>query len=181
MMAGEFIAALGALGEELKQRRDDDFDPPYTTVQATVISGGTAVNVLAREARVVWEYRALPDQDVDDILSRAIARTADILPRYRSGAPDADFRTHVHAAYPGLARDDCSPAVQLACALSGSNDIHTVAYGTEAGLFQRAGIPAVVCGPGSIDQAHRADEFVALEQLDACTRFLRKLAQRAAT
>jgi acetylornithine deacetylase len=71
--------------------------------------------------------------------------------------------------------------VQLACALSGSNDIHTVAYGTEAGLFQRAGIPAVVCGPGSIDQAHRADEFVALEQLDACTRFLRKLAQRAAT
>jgi acetylornithine deacetylase len=180
MMAGEFIAALASLGDELKRDRDGNFDPPYTTVQAGVISGGTAVNVLAREARVMWECRALPDRDAQAVLDRATARAADILPRYRTGAPEAGFATRVHAAYPGLVRDDKSPAVQLACALSGSNDVHTVSYGTEAGLFQQAGIPAVVCGPGSIEQAHKPDEFVELDQLDACAEFLRRLALRAA-
>ena len=180
MMAGEFIASLAALGEDLKQDRDEHFEPPYTTIQASVMSGGTAVNVLAREARVLWEYRALPDRDTKSIFTRATARAADILPRYRTGAPEAAFATHVHATYPGLVRDIDSPAVRLACALSGSNDVHTVSYGTEAGLFQEAGIPAVVCGPGSIDQAHKADEFVALDQLESCAAFLRRVAQRAA-
>lgn len=180
MMAGEFIAALGALGTELRADRDTFFEPPYSTIQANVMSGGTAVNVLAREARVMWEYRALPHQDADAIIARAEARAAEILPRYRKGAPDACFETHVHAAYPGLARDEYSPAVQLASALSGNNDLHAVSYGTEAGLFQAAGIPAVVCGPGSIQQAHRADEYVALSELDACTVFLRRVAQKAA-
>jgi acetylornithine deacetylase len=104
---------------------------------------------------------------------------AAILPRYRAGAPEAQFETRVKAAYPGLARDVNSPAVRLACALSGSNDVHAVSYGTEAGLFQGAGIPAVICGPGSIAQAHKADEFVALQQLDACAAFLRRLAHKA--
>jgi acetylornithine deacetylase len=179
MMAGEFIASLSSLGEELKHDRDEFFEPPYTTVQANVMSGGTAVNVLAREARVVWEYRALPDRDETAIFDRAKAHMASILPRYRTGAPEADFATHVHAAYPGLVRDVDSPAVRLACALSGSNDVHAVSYGTEAGLFQQAGIPAVVCGPGSIDQAHKADEFVEIGQLEACAAFLRRVAQRA--
>jgi len=179
MMTGEFIAALSALGEELKQDRDEFFEPPYTTVQANVMSGGTAVNVLAGEARVVWETRALPDRDQKAVFERAKARMADILPRYRTGAPEADFTTHVHAEYPGLVRNVDSPAVRLACALSGNNDVHTVAFGTEAGLFQQAGIPAVVCGPGSIHVAHKADEFVELDQLDACATFLRRLAQRA--
>jgi acetylornithine deacetylase len=180
MMAGEFIASLGALADQLKEDRDEHFDPPYTTVQASVFSGGTAVNVLAREARVIWEYRALPDRDTAEILARVTARAAAILPCYRTGAPEADFATRVQAAYPGLVRDDASPAVRVACALSGSNDVHTVSYGTEAGLFQQAGIPAVVCGPGSIEQAHKADEFVELDQLDACALFLRRLALRAA-
>jgi acetylornithine deacetylase len=144
-----------------------------------VISGGTAVNVLAKEARVVWEYRALPHQDTDAIVARAEARAAAILPRYSKGAPNACFETHIETAYPGLTRDPNSPAVQLACALSGNNDVHAVSYGTEAGLFQQAGIPAVVCGPGSIHVAHRADEYVALSQLEACAAFLRRVAQKA--
>jgi acetylornithine deacetylase len=180
MMAGEFITALSALGAELTKDRDEFFDPPYTTLQANMVSGGTAVNVLAREARVVWEYRALPDRDAEAIVERAKKRAlSEILPRYRSGAPEATFETAIRAAYPGLIRDTNSPAVRLACALSGCNDIHAVSYGTEAGLFQAAGIPAVVCGPGSIAQAHKADEFVALDQLDACAAFLRRVAQRA--
>ena len=181
MMAGEFIASLAVLGEELKQDRDEHFEPPYTTIQASVMSGGTAVNVLAREARVMWEYRALPDRDANAIFARAKARATDILPRYRDGRAGSRLRD---ACPRHLSRASCatsnSPAVQLACALSGSNDVHAVSYGTEAGLFQEAGIPAVVCGPGSIDQAHKADEFVALDQLDACAAFLRRVAQRAA-
>ena len=80
----------------------------------------------------------------------------------REGAPDATITTSVCAAYPGLAHDANSPALRLACAVAGSNRSYSVAYGTEAGLFQQAGIPAVICGPGSINQAHKADEFIAL-------------------
>ena len=179
MMAGEFIASLASLGNELMADRDEFFDPPYTTLQANMMSGGTAVNVLARDAKVIWEYRGLPDRDTNTIFERAVAQAEAILPRYRVGAPEAKFETRIKAAYPGLARDEHSPAVQLAASLTGSNEIHSVAYGTEAGLFQAAGIPAVVCGPGSIQQAHRADEFVALDQLDACASFLRRVAARA--
>src|SRR5258707_5249711 len=127
MMAGEFIASLAALGNELMTERDEHFEPPFTTIQANMVSGGTAVNVLARHARVMWEYRALPDQDAAAIVTRAMmhAQSA-ILPRYRAGAPEAQFETRVKAAYPGLARDVNSPAVKLACALTGSNDVHAV-------------------------------------------------------
>ena len=180
MMAGEFVVALAALGDALKGERDEFFEPPYTTIQANMICGGTAVNVLAREAKVTWEYRALPDRDANSIVERANAGAAAILPRYREGAAEADFTTRIKAAYPGLKRDPNSPALHLAQALSGSNDVHAVSYGTEAGLFQAAGIPAVICGPGSIAQAHRADEFVALDQLDVCAAFLRRVGQRAA-
>jgi len=179
MMAGEFVALLAKHQEALMAERDDFFDPPYTTLQANVISGGTAVNVLARDARVVWEYRALPDRDPGTIVA-AVTAEADgaILSRYRAGAAEAAFHTKVHAAYPGLAHNDDSPALRLACAVAGSNRSYAVAYGTEAGLFQQAGIPAVICGPGSITQAHKADEFIALEQLEQCAGFLRNLVAR---
>jgi acetylornithine deacetylase len=179
MMAGEFIASLAELSGELANDKDDFFDPPYSTVQANVISGGSAVNVLASDARVLWEYRALPDRDPAAIVRRVEMRASEIASRYSSGAPDAGFSTRIVASYPGLARDPDSPAVQLACALSGSNNLHAVSYGTEAGLFQEAGIPAVVCGPGSITQAHKADEYIELSELDACVAFLRRVAQRA--
>jgi acetylornithine deacetylase len=181
MMAGQFVAMLAELSAELMADREDHFDPPYTTIQANMIAGGTAVNVLAREARVTWEYRALPDRDADAIVREAERRSeSGILPFYRRTLPEARFETKVRAAYPGLVRDPGSPAVALAAALSGDNQVHAVSYGTEAGLFQRAGIPAAVCGPGSIAQAHKADEYVALAQLDACAVFLRKLGEHAA-
>jgi len=180
MMAGEFIAVLSEIGEELKAETDNHFDPPYTTLQANMIKGGTAVNVLARDAQIYWEYRALPDSDFASIAGRVAARADEkILPRYRGGAPEAGFETRMKASYPGLVRDLDSPAVHLACALAGSNDVHAVSYGTEAGLFQAAGIPAVVCGPGSINEAHRADEFVEISQLAACENFLRRVFERA--
>ncbi len=181
MMAGEFIAYLAALGETLKADRDPAFDPPYTTLQANMVSGGTAVNVLARDTSVTWEYRALPDRDTDSLLAQIAAHVdSEILPKYRKSVPDARFETVIRARYPGLVLHPNSPAVAMAQAITGANDVAAVSYGTEAGLFQNAGIPAVICGPGSIDQAHKADEFIALSELDACEKFLRRVIARAA-
>ncbi len=179
MMAGEFIAALGRIGIELQADRDPRFEPPFSTTQANVVSGGTALNILAREANVTWECRMLPGRDPIAVVARSKELAEAILPKYRTGAPDATIEMKVLTSYPGLAMEVDSPAVALARELSGANAVETVAYGTEAGLFQQAGIPAVVCGPGSIDQAHKPDEFVALSELMACEKFLRKVIARA--
>jgi acetylornithine deacetylase len=180
MMAGEFVAALERIGTELKADRDANFEPPYTTVQANMIAGGTAVNVLAREALVTWEYRGLPDRDAKAIVARARdAAENRILPKYRAHVAEARIETEVRASYPGLTFDPASPAIAFARELTGANAVETVAYGTEAGLFQAAGIPAVVCGPGSIEQAHQADEYLALSELAACENFLRRVIARA--
>ena len=176
MMAGEFISLLTRHQARLMTERDEFFDPPYTTLQANMISGGTAVNVLAREARITWEYRTLPDRDPETIVAAVMAEANEtILANYRRSAPGAAFETRVRASYPGLVHDETSPALRLACAVTGSNRSHAVAYGTEAGLFQKAGIPSVICGPGSITQAHKADEYIALNQIDLCAVFLRRL------
>jgi acetylornithine deacetylase len=180
MMAGEFVALLERFGAELKRDSNENFAPPYTTLQANMISGGTAVNVLAREAVVRWECRSLPDRDVREIVARVVEKAdRSILPKYRKRADLARIETELKSFYPGLKLDPRSPAVHLACEATGHNAIGTVAYGTEAGLFQEAGIPAVICGPGSIDQAHRADEFVALSQIEACEAFLRRVVGKA--
>ena len=180
MMAGEFMALLESIQGELRPDADMRFDPPYSTVQATVVHGGTAVNILAREAEVTWEYRCLPDRDPQKIVERVGARAqAEVLPKYQRRAAQAAFRTQIHARYPGLMMDEASPAIVLARELTGANQVEAVAYGTEAGHFQQAGIPAVICGPGSIDQAHGPDEFCALGELEACEAFLRKVIAKA--
>ena len=181
MMAGEFIAALARIGVELQEDQDPRFDPPYTTTLANVVNGGTALNILAKDARIVWECRTLPGRDPMTVVERArqIAES-EILPKYKRGAPDASLEITVSSSYPGLALDPDSPAVALARELSGANAVETVAYGTEAGHFATAGIPAVICGPGSIEQAHKPDEFCALSELEACEVFLRKVIAKAA-
>ena len=180
MMAGEFVSLLDSVWDELRADSDPHFDPPHSTVQATVIHGGTAVNILAREADVTWEYRCLPDRDPSKIIARVEQRAAaEILPKYQRRAAEAMLRTSLHAQYPGLAMDEDSPAVRLARELTGANQVEAVAYGTEAGHFQSYGIPAVICGPGSIEQAHRPDEYCALSELEACENFLRKLIAKA--
>src|ERR1700744_4058857 len=160
MMAGEFVAVLGDVWTGLRADTDPRFDPPHSTVQANMIAGGTASNILAREALVTWEYRALPDRDADAIVETVKRRTqSELLPKYARRAIGARFDTELHAAYPGLVMDEDSPAIALAREITGTNRVETVAYGTEAGHFQHHGIPAVICGPGSIDQAHKPDEW----------------------
>ncbi len=183
MVAAELIVYLEKLADEMRRRGDASarFDPPYTTVQSSVIHGGTALNILARECTFHWEYRFLPDSDENEIAER-FARHADeeVLPRLRRVAAEADIMTVVGARVPALRPEHDSPAEALARQLTGRNSSQAVSYGTEAGLFQEAGIPAIVCGPGSILQAHKPDEFVALEQIDACVAFMQRLVDHVA-
>ena len=180
MMAGEFVKLLDDVWTDLREDADPRFDPPHSTVQANMISGGTATNILAREALVTWEYRALPDRDAQAIVDTVKRRTREeLLPKYARRAAQAGFDTQLFAAYPGLTMDEDSPAIALAREVTGANRIQAVAYGTEAGHFQRAGIPAVICGPGSIDQAHKPDEYCELSEYKACEAFLRKVIARA--
>ncbi len=180
MMAGEFVRMLESVWDELRADTDPRYDPPHSTAQANMIEGGSASNILARDALVTWEYRALPDRSADAIVARVRALAeSQILPKYRRRAPETRLETTIHASYPGLVMDEASPAVRTALEITGANRAEAVSYGTEAGYFQLSGIPAVICGPGSIDQAHKADEFVALSELAACEAFLGKVIAKA--
>ncbi|AFK55168.1 acetylornithine deacetylase [Tistrella mobilis] len=155
---------------------DSGFEPPYTTVTAVMVRGGTAVNIIPRDAELDWSARLMPGHSIDDIVRRLDARVeTEVLPRLKAVSDEAGVTTVVDVNVEPLTPEADSPAEAMALALTGSNRTHVVAFATEAGIFQRAGVPVVVCGPGSIDQAHRADEFVAREQLDQCITFLDKL------
>jgi acetylornithine deacetylase len=178
MVAAELIVHIEKLAEEMRRRGDPSarFDPPYTTVQAATIQGGTALNILARHCAFQWEFRYLPGASKDEVSSLfdEYARET-VLPRLRRIAPEADIVTTPRSHVPALVAQDNCPAEALAKQLTGRNSSEAVAYGTEAGLFQEAGIPSVVCGPGNILQAHKPNEFIELSQIDACVAFMRRL------
>lgn len=173
------VSELDRLAGVLRDRGDPSgrFTPGYSTLQVGTISGGEAINIVPALARLVWEVRGLPSLDRAEIpaLVDEFCRSH-VAPRLVAAAAEAGVATKEYVFVPGLAPDPGSIAEQLALRLAGRNHTETVSYGTEAGHFQSAGVPTVVCGPGSIEQAHRADEFIALAQLEACTDFLRKLA-----
>ncbi len=178
MVAAELIMHLSDIAEQMRKVGDPSgrFDPPYTTVQSSTIEGGTALNILARHCMFQWEFRYLPGTSRDDIVERFIAHTKEnVLPRLRRIAPEADIVTLPRAHVPALVATDGCPAEALAKQLTGRNHAEAVSYGTEAGLFQEAGIPSVICGPGNIQQAHKPNEFIELSQIDACTAFMRRL------
>ena len=172
---------IGKLVEMGERWRDDEprvegFDVPYSTGSVGVIEGGVADNIVPEDCRFHYEFRNLPGSDALAMQAEVRAYAASLEPAMRAIDADAGIRFETICAMPAfLARDD-DPAVQLARALAEVDATTLVAFGTEAGLFQRAGIPAVVCGPGHIAQAHQADEYVSLDQLAAGERFLRALA-----
>jgi acetylornithine deacetylase len=177
MYAAELVAHAAAMGEAMKAgRRDRAFEPPYSTIQVNMFSGGAGGNVVPHQCRFFWEHRALPGTALDDAVAdlRRHAETA-LLPRMRAVAPAADIRFETLARIPALKAEPGSAAETLALRLAGRNATEAVAFGTEAGYFQGLGIPTVVCGPGSIAEAHQPDEFIALDQLAACDRFLDRL------
>lgn len=180
LAAGRLIDYLWRLGEEQRQQRDPRFEPPWTTVQVGLIEGGTAVNILPAECSFFWEYRNLPSQD-----SSAIRKLfedyceREVLPSLREFAPEARIETEAVALVPPLAQEENGAAEALVRRLIGANESAAVSFATEGGLFQRAGLSTVVCGPGSIDQAHQPDEYIELEQIEACIAFMRRLADWA--
>ena len=176
--AAEIIAEIGRLAAEarIRARPESGFDPPYTSFNIGMIAGGTAVNIIARDCALSWEFRTLPGEDPAAPLAR-IERfvESDLLPRMRAVHADAAVATEPVAVVPPLVPDPRSPAEALARSLLGANRAVTVAFATEAGHFQEAGIPAVICGPGSIAVAHRPNEYVTLPQLAAGAEFLDRL------
>ncbi|WP_044042965.1 acetylornithine deacetylase [Caballeronia insecticola] len=177
--AARLINRLDEIGEQLAQpeHHDTRFDPPYSTVQTGVIKGGRALNIVPAECEFDFEVRALPGFDANRVADELQTyANAELLPKMRAVKPDTDIRLEPLSAYPGLATSPESEAARLVAMLSGSTDFGTVAFGSEGGLFNRAGIPSVVCGPGSMDQGHKPDEFVTVEQLRDCDTMMMRLA-----
>ena len=177
--AAQLIGKLGEIGTRLAavERHDVRFDPPYSTVQTGMIQGGRALNIVPAECRFDFEMRALPADDPRQVAAelRDYAES-ELLPRMRAVSVASDIRFSELSSYPGLFTEAGSEAAQLLALIAGSDDFSTVAFGTEGGLFDEAGIATVVCGPGSMDQGHKPDEFVSLGQLAQCDALLAKLA-----
>lgn len=179
--AGTRLAAdLVRLADERETQIDESgrFDPPYDTIHVGKFQGGIARNILADRCDLSWEVRTLPGSDPEAVPARFAALSQDVLARMRKTAPSAAIETVMSSDVPGLAPDPGSEAETLAMRLAGRNSTIAVAYATEAGHFQRAGLPTVVCGPGSIDQAHQPDEYITLEQFSAGEAFMRRLMEQ---
>lgn len=176
--AVRYVSRLMELRAELMLRAPQGgrFEPPWTTVNVGRISGGVAHNVIAGLAEVDWEMR--PVQDSDAVFVKTAMRDLvekDLLPAMRAICPEAGIETQVVGEVPGLEPMDDNAARDLVARLTGTSGADVVAFGTEAGLWQGLGMSVVVWGPGSIDQAHKPDEFVTLEQLERCLDLLGRL------
>ena len=185
---GRFIAYLEQLGERLREQGlrgvppGLEFDPPWSTVGIGRIRGGTAMNIIPRTCTLDWEVRVLPGVEPASIRAEVDAWLRDeLLPQLRRDAPEASIVTEKIAAVPALQPEENGAAETLALRLTGANRAVTAAFASEAGQFQETGISAVMCGPGSIAQAHQPDEFISLEQVAAGEAFLRRLADWAST
>ncbi len=176
--AGKIIAFIDRLAQEKRAeaRPESGFEPPYTSFQVGLIEGGTALNIIPESCNFIWEFRAVPWED-DQAIVAAVRRFIDeeALPALREFAPEADIELIDRAKVPPLSPEDDGPAEALVRQLTGANAVGVVSYATEGGLFQEAGMSAVICGPGSIDQAHQPNEFIALSQVELCERFMARL------
>ncbi len=179
MVAADVIGEINSLRHELIEAGDPSgrFDPPYSTIHVGTISGGTAKNIIPRNCNFQWETRLLPGADPTFVPSRIEALRLRREPEMKAVSQEAGISTTATNEVPGLAPEINSVAEQLALQATGGNATHAVSYCTEAGLFQQIGLPAVICGPGDIAQAHKPDEFVSREQLKLCENYLMRLAE----
>ncbi len=152
------------------------FEPPFSTIHVGTVQGGTATNIISRECRFSWDMRCIPEDDPQTFLDRFAEFCGDqILPDMRAIAPEADIVTHIWASAPALEPEPDGEAEMLAKQLTGYNSTDVVAYLAEAGQFQQAGFSTVLCGPGSIDQAHQPNEYIETSQVDECVGFFHRL------
>jgi acetylornithine deacetylase len=176
--AARYVARLLELKDKFTTMAPDTsrFEPPWTTVNVGAIHGGSVHNVIAPKAQVDWEMRPVQASDASFVKEALKTYCEDeLLPAMRKVYPDAQIDTEVIGEVAGLIPEDDNAARKLLMELTGANGADLVPFGTEAGLFQSMGMDVVVCGPGSIEQAHKADEFIALDQLSDCLKMLEKL------
>jgi acetylornithine deacetylase len=178
-LAATAIGLLKQIEAELAAKhRDDRFEPPRATISVNRISGGTATNILAGQAWFDWDLRFIPGVDPRAMLTGFETRLqAEVLAPVRELHPSVTADIKVIAEAPPLAPESEGAAEILAKRILGTNATRAVSYVTEAGQFQQAGMSSVVIGPGSIDQAHKADEFIDLSELARCEDFLARLAK----
>ncbi|MDG4720178.1 MULTISPECIES: acetylornithine deacetylase [Thalassospira] len=177
--ASEFVVFLRKLGRKCRDEgpHDDEFVPNHTTFHTGVIKGGTQLNIIPQNCFVDFEFRNLPNDDRDALKAQIFEYLDTVLiPEMRETYADVGVEIEVVSDMPGLATGDDEEVTKLVMALTGANTTGKVSFGTEAGVFSAMGdIPTVVCGPGNIEQAHKPDEFIELDQLGRCEVFLDKL------
>ncbi|WGI21155.1 acetylornithine deacetylase [Amylibacter sp. IMCC11727] len=181
-MGVDFVNVLRDLQDRLAQKgaQDDDYSVPYTTIHVGKINAGVALNIVPNTCEVLFEIRSLAQDDPDALMDEIRAQADAIVAQYQPIAPEAAITIERTAnTYPGLSTPEEAAVVQFVKSLLGANDTMKVAFGTEGGLFsEQVGIPTVVCGPGSMEQGHKPDEFVSVDQLAKCDDMLANLVAR---
>ena len=179
---GALIAYINKVSARIRENGpfNPDFDPPYTTMNIGLFNGGTALNIVPNEAELQFALRPIPEDDAQAIVDEIREYAFKILePKMKAIDPKSGFTFSEPVKIPSFSSDEKGEVVQLALNLTGSNTPAKVSFATEAGLFQASGIPTVVCGPGSIEQAHKADEFIAVSEMEKCSAFLGALVKNA--
>ena len=180
--ATRYINKLLELRKELIERAPNDciFDPPHSTLSIGGISGGIAHNVIADKCKVEWETRPVVKEDgifVTDQIDKFV--NEELLPKMKKIYPNSNIRKEIIGEVIGFNRINKSEACEFVSSITGDNSREVVSFGTEAGLFQEIGISTVVCGPGSIEQAHKIDEFIELNEIKKCLKFLDGLKKKS--
>jgi acetylornithine deacetylase len=181
--AAALVCELDRIGGAIpKKENDPHFEPPYSTISIGTIKGGTGGNIVPKNCEFQWQVRSLPSATPGEA-SRDLAAFAEksLLPKMKQVSDEAVIETTALNSVPAFVAGNTSEAVALALKLTGTEQTRAVSYTTEAGLFEQAGCASVICGPGDIAQAHATDEFVSIEQLDACMAFLSALAKELGT
>ena len=172
--AAKIIVYIRQLADQIAQSETHDpaFKVPYTTIQTGVVRGGLAANIVPKQCEFDIDLRTMPGLSHEPLDTKIRDFAATLLPQMREVEPNADIRFEYTASAPGLAMSEDDEIVTIVKRLTGARACTAASYGTEAGLFRQAGIPTVICGPGSIEEAHRPNEFVSLEQLAKCEQFM---------
>jgi acetylornithine deacetylase len=179
--AAELIVAIRKIADQLRKSgvQDADYDVPYSTMSTNMINGGMGVNIVPEFCEFYFELRNLPHLSPQQILAPIHTFIAEeLLPKMRTEFGDARIEINQIAQVPGLLNGDNADFALVVQQIVDCYAVKKVAYGTEAGLFQAAQIPTIICGPGSIEQAHRADEFVSVKQLDLCAEVINTVIER---
>lgn len=175
--ASRLIGYVDTLAEEISHRDDNDalFDVPYSTLSVGTIQGGTATNIVPNLCEFTFDYRNLPHMTQEDILLPIQAKVAELSAQMQACAPETGIELMQEESVPAMTDNESSELQALIAALTGDDKRHKVAYATEGGQFTNSGIPTIICGPGSIEQAHKADEYVELVEIERCDSFLQRL------